>query len=224
MIRKIIKYFAYFLATLFSIVFGLSFTDYPYYWYHSFADDNQLLIGKVDYLVIMSGNDFSSDDAHSKLFQAAMLQDSIVIDTLILAFPSINKKQSKAELYKLLRIVHLDTNKLLWITDGFNTKSQVEAIISSVILSKKNILVIANYEQINRTLACFRRNSNGHFAQASFRNTAFAPQLLTPTDKDTEKAIGSLNLRYNFWNYLIYEVKSLREWIATNYYKWKSWI
>ena len=39
-----------------------------------------------------------------------------------------------------------------------------------------------------------------------------------------EKQLRSLNIRYNMWSYLKYEITVMREWCAIAYYWIRGWI
>ena len=100
--------------------------------------------------------------------------------------------------------------------------TQVESIISENDLSNTNVIVVCNYEQTLRTLACFRKRSRANFFAVHNIEKPFSPELLSP--EQNISPFYSLQIRYNFWNYLIYQIKAMREYIAIQYYSYKNWI
>lgn len=216
-----IRWFLYLLAWVFILFLSLAFTDIPYYWYHGYAEDNHSLVGEADFIIVMSGNDFPSSDALEKIYLVSKIKQKRADTKLILAFPALDENliMQDSVLFKNFGIAN---SNLIISAKGYNTLTQVESIISENDLSNTNVIVVCNYEQTLRTLACFRKRSRANFFAVHNIEKPFSPELLSAERNNSP--FYSLQIRYNFWNYLIYQIKAMREYIAIQYYSYKNWI
>ena len=202
-----IRWFLYLLACVFILFLSLAFTDIPYYWYHGYAEDNHSLVSEADFIIVMSGNDFPSSDALEKIYLVSKIKQKRADTKLILAFPSLDEN-----------LIMQDS--VLFKNFGIANSNLI--IISENDLSNTNVIVVCNYEQTLRTLACFRKRSRANFFAVHNIEKPFSPELLSPEQNNSP--FYSLQIRYNFWNYLIYQIKAMREYIAIQYYSYKNWI
>jgi uncharacterized SAM-binding protein YcdF (DUF218 family) len=93
-------------------------------------------------------------------------------------------------------------------------KSSIDTIVLRIVTSP---------EHMYRSVATFRKagfKSVG--GMASFEEAVSEKLLIGKHNKEfkTER----LNLRYNMWNYLKYEITVVREYFAIAYYKLRGWI
>lgn len=215
------RWMLYFIACVFILFISLAFTDIPYYWYHGYVKDNQSLTGDADFIIVMSGNNFPSSDAIEKIYLVSKIKQKRADTKIILAFPALNVNSIKADSL-FFKNYGIDNSNLIISAKGYNTMTQVENILLENSLTGKNIIVVCNYEQTRRTLACFRKRTNANFIAVYNIEKPFSPELLSPENNDSP--LYSLQIRYNFWNYLIYQIKAMREYIAIQYYTYKNWI
>ena len=71
------------------------------------------------------------------------------------------------------------------------------------------------------------------FEKVGFEEVGSYPTFEIPEDEEMLKSkdkkrrkeeIQSLDLRYNLWSYMQYEIIVFREYLAIAYYWWKDWI
>jgi uncharacterized SAM-binding protein YcdF (DUF218 family) len=117
----------------------------------------------------------------------------------------------------------IDTNRILFEPNGFNTRSQALEVADLISL-KSNILIVSSPDHLYRAVRCFEK--------VGFKKVGSLPTFEVPSDEDKlkdktktkDKRVRNLSLRYNLWSYLQYEIKVLREYAAISYYWIKGWI
>lgn len=220
---KRISYTVSFIAVVFVL---LAFTQLPYWAYYNLAVTKDGLKENPDYIVVMGGDGMPSPSGLMRLYfgieKAKIYSDS----KIILALP-YNQFDST---YQLNLMAHemvqkgIDTNRILFEPNGFNTRSQVEYIEKMVDKKSQALLIVTSPEHMFRCLASFRKYG--------FEKVGGTPTFETPSDeemlKDRSKSkdgrVKHLALRYNMWSYMQYEIIVMREYAAICYYWFKGWI
>src|SRR5690606_18479170 len=112
---------------------------------------------------------------------------------------------------------------------GRNTREQALDLARSFpALKGRPLAVVTAPENMYRSLLTFRKLGFARAAGAPAFEHALFDDLRYAHGQIGGKALvpdvsGSLDLRYNFWNYLKLEVTCLREYFALAYYKLNGW-
>lgn len=219
--KKIIVFLGYF---FFSIVL-LSFTDIPYYAYHYLGTANTIKINKPQLIILMAGNGMPSPDALIRCYYAANTALKSSCSKIIIAFP-VNNLEDLYEL-KLMKnelvLRGVNPDKIFYEPYGYNTYSQAQNIVKNY-QSDNSICVITSPEHSYRSIGAFRK--------AGFKYVTANPTFDNPLNEESIKdkssskdiRIESLNIRYNLWSYLNYELIVIREYCAIAYYWLKGWL
>lgn len=92
------------------------------------------------------------------------------------------------------------------------------------------LLVISSPEHLKRSVLCFRKTGFKHVSGIAAFETAIESNLFFSEKKLGGRKIPgtdvgtNLQVRYQFWTHLRYEVIVIREYSALAYYKMKGWI
>ena len=108
---------------------------------------------------------------------------------------------------------------------GFNTHSQALNIAARYGDKKTSLrfLVVTSPEHIYRSVKTFRKAGFLNVAGLAAFEHPPDEQKIKDTGTTTDKRVKSLDLRYNMWSYMHYELLVLREYCAILYYKLKGW-
>lgn len=225
---KCVKWFFGIVGLISFSFFVLSFTDIPYYAYHWLGTTNVNLKQKPGLIVMLGGSGMPSPDGLIRTYYGALAAKQFKEAEIIIALPY----NENGSLYQLELMAHelivkgIDSSRIKFEPLGFNTHSQAVNIASMVGSNKNNLslLIITSPEHMYRSVKTFRK--------AGFADVGGVPTFEKPIDeekaKDKEKSddtrIKSLDLRYNMWSYLNYELLVMREYLAILYYKVKGWM
>lgn len=226
-ILQILKGFFCALGILFFLLFILSFTDIPFYAYEKLSLPGTYLEKDPDVIVVLGGSGMPSPDGLMRTYYAAEAANKYKQADVIIALP-YNETDSLYQLNlmaKELRLRGIDSARISYEPNGFNTRSQAVNIATRY-EKRKNflaLLLITSPEHMYRSVNTFRK--------AGFTAIAGMATFEKPVDeekiKDNENApdtrVKSLNLRYNMWSYLHYELLVMREYCAIAYYWLKGW-
>ena len=124
----------------------------------------------------------------------------------------------------------IDSNRITYENKGTNTYSQ--AVNIRKMFGRKGadticMSIVTSPENVFRSVRTFRRQGFCFVGGMAAFDEAIPEQMLVKkarNKKQLEKEIKQLNLRYNMWNYLKYEVTVLREYTAISYYKLRGWM
>lgn len=215
------------LGSVFLILFILSFTDIPYFAYHRLSLPGEPLSRKPDVIVVLGGSGMPSPDGLMRTYYAAEAANKHKTAQIIIALP-YNERDS---LYQLNLMFHelvirgVDSSRIRFEPLGFNTHSQATNIAASYQTNLKTIslLIVTSPEHVYRSVSTFRKA--GFETVAGFAAFERPPDEEKIKDKEHSKdtRVKSLDLRYNMWSYLHYELLVLREYTAILYYKIKGW-
>lgn len=209
------------------VMFVLSLTDIPFYAYHQLSMPGTSLEKDPDVIVVLGGSGMPSPDGLIRSYYAAEAANKYTNAEVIIALP-YNEGDSLYQLRlmaKELLIRGIDSSRIHYEPLGFNTHSQAQHIAKRYEKKITNIalLLITSPEHMYRSVKSFEK--------AGFLTIGGLAAFEKPVDeekvKDKENArdtrVKSLNLRYNMWSYLHYELLVLREYCAISYYKVKGW-
>lgn len=226
--KKAIQAFLLFLGALTFIMILLSFTDIPYYAYHSLGVlENDSLAPPPENIVVMGGDGMPAPSTLIRLYYAAATAKKYPETKIIIAMPmNGNNDHHQLDLMaKELIIKGIDKKRIHYEPNGFNTRSQ--ALETAKILSgelHQRLVIITSPEHVFR--------STKSFEKAGFTDVGGLPAFEKPGDENTLKddmesddpRVKNLSLRYNMWSYLQYEILVIREYLAIAYYWTKDWI
>jgi len=217
--------------TFLAIIF--SFTDYPFWAYYWLGTHNSELESPPDIVVLMGGGGMPSPDGLIRCYYAAEIAHIYPRSRVIIAIPADTaQKEYSPELLmgEELKMRGIDSVRILYEKEGFNTRTQALNIfnmLGKVAADSLALRIVTSPEHMFRSVATFRKIGFSEVGGAPSFEEDIEESLLVEKKKiyqaDKQNTRG-LNIRYNMWNYLKYEITVLREYCAIVYYKLKGWI
>ena len=213
------------LGGIFLLLFILSLTSIPYSAYRSLSLYKQQIEGKPDAIILMGGSGIPSPNDLIRLYYTTLAAKENPEAKIVIAMPyqGVDSTESKSIITQKLKLDGVDSSRIIWASQGFNTRSQVVEISKLIPLSSK-IVVVSTPDHMYRAVRCFEKIG---FAKVASLPTFEIPpgetELLNKKDSDITE-LQNLNLRYNMWSYLQYEIIVLREYTAITYYWLHGWI
>lgn len=220
---KTLKSGIFILGIIAIVMLFLSFTDIPYLAYHKLGTTGSKLSGTPTHIVLFGGSGMPTPDGLIRAYYTAEVAKKHDSAKIIIASPDelTALRDTSASYTNELLIRGIDTNRIQYDTAGYNTFTQAKQmtqLILSDTLSIKKVMVVTSPEHMYRSVKCLiKAGIDSVGGIASFELPIEEAQLvkqgkLTPLEKE------KLNLRYNIWSYLNYELVVMREYLAIGYY------
>ena len=213
------------LGAIFLLLFILSLTSVPYSAYRSLSLYKQQIEGKPDAIILMGGSGFPSPNDLIRLYYTSIAAKENPEAKIVIAMPfqGLDSIETTSAIIQKMQLDGIDGNRIFWANQGFNTRSQVVEISNLIPLSSK-IMVVSTPDHMYRAVRCFEKVGFGEVASLpTFEIPPDEMDLLNKKDSEITE-LQNLNLRYNMWSYLQYEIMVLREYTAITYYWLHGWI
>lgn len=213
------------LGGIFLLLFILSLTSIPYYAYRSLSLHEQQINEEPDVIILMGGSGIPSPNDLIRLYYTTIAAKENPNAKIVIAMPfhEAESIEKRGVIVQKMKVEGIDSNRIIWENKGFNTRSQVVEI-SNVIPKSSRIMVVTTPDHMYRSVRCFEKI--GFEKVAALPTFEFPPdenELQSKEDTDITE-MQNLNLRYNMWSYLQYEIMVLREYTAISYYWLHGWI
>lgn len=207
----------------------LSFTDLPFWAYYWLGTHNADLEQEPNLIVLMGGGGMPSGDGLMRCYSTANIAYENPGAKILIAVPSDTaRKDESPELLMAGELIlrGVDSTRFLFESNGSNTYTQVKnirALFNPSAMDTLAIRIVTSPEHMFRSVKTFRKfgfiNVGG---QPAFGKDI--PEELLEKKSLGARPKGGLNLRYNIWNYMKYEITVVREYCAIVYYKLRGWI
>ena len=226
-LKVFIRRLLVFAGTVSILMVVIAFTRLPYDMQIWLATKNNNLKILPQYIIFMGGSGMPSGENLVRLYYTSVAATEFREASVIIIHPlDLDVKQ---QMLNELILRGIDSNRIVFETQGTNTRGQVLNLKQMHQLLDAKILVVTSPEYMYRTLSCFRKEGFSNVGGLP----AFENAMFVDLNYDFKKAGGksyapdvssSLALRYNFWNYLKLEITCIREFFAIGYYKLNGWI
>jgi len=218
---------------LFLLLCILAFSTAPFWAYYALGTSNSRISQPPRTIVMLGGAGIPSGDGLMRCFYTARLAKLYPDARVIIAIPgNCRDSTGTPRLFeKELILRGIPAANISFEPEGRNTREQ--AMKTASILTPAQMVqpltLVTLPEHMKRAVLTFRK--------CGFANVSGMPAFefslnadLTFSDSDlkgnkTAPAIGhNLQLRYQFWNHLKYEIVVIREYCGLAYYKLRGWI
>ena len=209
------------------ILLVLSFTDIPYWAYHSLAMTDKQLKDDPQHIIMLGGNGLPSPDGFIRTYYASLAAKEYSAAKIIIAIPGEPGEESSQprQMMRELASRGIDTTRVLYENKGHNTRSQAVNIAAMFREAKEGpVLLITSPEHMYRSIRAFEAVGFADVAGTAAFESPLSEKDITDEEKPGDRQVRNLDLRYNMWSYLQYEIVVLREYTAIVYYKLKGWI
>lgn len=232
-IVRLLKLLLVIAGLVFITIVVLAFTTLPFWAYYNLGTKNCEITKPPAVIVVMSGNGIPSGDGFLKSYYTAKLYSENPSAKIIIAMPGdTTDSSSDPNLFATdLKLRGVSVEAIAFEHTGRNTREQALKISErrTSIELRQPVVIITSPEHMRRAVYVFRKcgftdvaglptfdyalNSNLAFSDNELKGNKFAP----PIGKN-------LQIRYQFWNHLKYEILVTREYLALSYYKLRGWI
>ncbi len=228
---RLFKIFVFALGITFLMMIILSFTDYPYLVYHWLGTHNSEITETPDYIVVMGAGGMPGPEGLMRCHFAALSAEEFQDAKVLVALPSDDDNFQDSDTYQMFKEINIkgiDSTRFIFETKGTNTYFQAMEIYK-LLKGKpnKNLLIVTSPEHMHRCILSFKKCGFEHVAgYSSFEHSYDENLLLTKKErsKKMQDINRNVNLRYNMWNYLKYEIIIMREMFAIGWYKINGYI
>lgn len=230
---RILRGLLFISGSVFLLLCLLAFTTLPFWAYYRLAAGYLKAEKPPETIVMLAGAGIPSENGLIRAYYTARLALKYPEAKIIIAVPG-NKADSLGDPRRIadeLIMRGVDSRKIIFATSGKNTRGQALEIAGILGQTKQAspLTLVSSPEHIKRSVLSFRKcgftrvNGLPTFetsleSDLTFEDNSLEGNKLAPP-------IGhNLQLRYQFWNHLKYEVIVIREYFALAYYKTRGWI
>jgi hypothetical protein len=228
-----LKAMVFTLGAVFTFMLILSFTTLPFWMYFDLGTRGADYKFTAEQIIVLGGSGMPSESNLIRCYKAAELARICPAARIIIALP----KDSSEKLYgsavygmkRELILRGIDSTRITLETTGRNTRAQALAI-STQVSTKESSVIVTSPEHMYRSLAVFRKVGFTSLGGEAAFERALESKLNVEQEKLGGRSIPltgaaeELQLRYQFWNHLEYQILCYREYIAIAYYRLKDWI
>lgn len=203
--------------------------------YHWLGTSQSSYSFKPDYIILMGGSGYPAESALMRSWYAANVWKQHPGATVIVAQPAavcVHPELSDAwGIRSELLLRGVDSSRILLEIKGKNTREEaMEVLQIAPQAALKNCLLVTSPEHMRRAVLTFRKLGFAKVGGVPTFNVSAPADLDYRDDQLGGRKIplpevgGSLQLRYQFWNHLHYQVICYRELVALAWYKLKGWV
>jgi uncharacterized SAM-binding protein YcdF (DUF218 family) len=212
-----------------------AFTTGPYWMYHWLGTSVSEYRFRPDYIIIMGGAGYPSESALMRSWYAAKLSELHPGAKVIVTQPAavcVHPQLSDAwGIRNDLVLRGVDSSLISVEIEGRNTREEALKVIAMAPDAPvKNCVLVTAPEHMRRSILTFRKAGFLHLGGVPTFN-ASGPVDLDYKDgelggryNELPDVGGSLQIRYQFWNHLRYQVICYRELFGLAWYRVKGWI
>ncbi len=228
-IKKYFKWLLQLSGFIMLIAVILSFTSYPYWAYYWLGVHNASQKEDPDIIIMLGGNGMPSPDGLIRTYYTAKTAHEFPFASIYIAMPndtSLHEESPELMMANEIILRGIDSNRIHFEPNGINTHSQalnIARMLGKASLDTIIIRIITSPEQMYRAVASFKKAGFKNVGGIASFEEALPENLLIGKHKKELKT-ERLDLRYNIWNYLKYEIIVVREYCAIAYYKIRGWM
>ena len=219
------------IGIFFSICVLLALTTMPFWGYHWLGTSKSVINQEPQFIVLLGGGGMPSQSALMRSWYVEKATKSFPGATVIIAMPGeLEDSLSTPQLMKNeLGIRGISSSKIRFENEGTNTRAQA-LNCQRLVKMQTPILLVTSPEHMRRAVLCFskagfeRVNALPAFENAVEADLSFDDDKLGGNKTFVPDVGESINMRYQLWNHLKYEILIAREMVALTYYKIRGWI
>ncbi len=228
---KIVRNWLAAIGIFFTICIVLSLTEQPYWGYYWLGTSKSEMKSKPSHIIVLGGGGMPSQSNLMRCWYVEKAAKSFPGATVIIAIPGeIADSLSTPRLFKKELILRgVNPSNIIFESEATNTRGQ--AVNSQKLIKIQTpILLVTSPEHMRRSVLCFRKvgfeqvNALPAFENAIEVDLSFKDDELGGKSTGIPDVGKSMNLRYQLWNHLKYEILIARELAALTYYRLRGWI
>jgi uncharacterized SAM-binding protein YcdF (DUF218 family) len=207
-------------------------TNLPYWAYYDLGTSNSRSKKTPTTIVLLSGTGIPSEGGLMRAYITARIAKKNPAADIFISIPGNLADSTGAPLLtaKELMLRGIKKERLHFENLGRNTRDQAQRLCAGKTAAQLNlpITLVTSPEHMKRAVLTFRKAGFKQVSGVATFETALETDL-TFKDSDLKgnkymPAIGdNLQVRYQFWNHIKFEILVLREYFAIVYYKMMGW-
>jgi len=214
---------------LICVIFAL--TSAPFWGYHWLGTSKSELKWEPETIVLLGGGGMPSQSNLMRSWYTEKAAKSFPKANVIIAMPGqVTDSLSTPQLMKKELILRgISPEQITFEAKATNTRAQA-LNCQGLIKMQTPILLVTSPEHMRRSVLCFKKagfekvNALPAFENAAEADLSFNDDELGGNTVLIPDVGQSINMRYQLWNHLKYEILIAREMIAMTYYKIRGWI
>lgn len=219
------------IGLFFSVCIVFALTEQPYWGYHWLGTSKSEMKWKPTHIIMMGGGGMPSQSNLMRSWYVEKAAKSFPEATVIIAIPGeIADSLSTPQLVKKELIIRgVNPDKIVFESEATNTRAQALNCQKTIIMQTP-ILLVTSPEHMLRSVMCFQKvgfekvNALPAFENALEADLSFKDDDLGGNKTGVPDVGKSINMRYQLWNHLKYEILIIREMVALSYYWLRGWI
>lgn len=219
------------IGLFFSICILLALTEKPFWGYYWLGTSKSVLKWKPEFIVLLGGGGMPSQSNLMRAWYAEKATKSFPKAKLVIAIPGdLSDSLSTPELMKREMILRgVNPENIVFENIATNTRAQA-LNCQRIIKMQTSVILITSPEHMRRSVLCFQKagfekvNALPAFENALEADLTFKDDELGGNKTLVPDVGESINMRYQLWNHLKYEILIAREMAALAYYKLRGWI
>ncbi len=228
---RILRRFFVLIGIFFLLCVILALTEQPFWGYYWLGTSKSELKWKPEAIVFLGGGGMPSQSNLMRCWYTEKAAKSFPDAQIIIAVPGdIEDSLSTPERIKKELIIRgVNPEKMNFEHESTNTRAQA-LNCQRWIKMQSPILLVTSPEHMRRAVLCFQKagfekvNALPAFENALEADLSFDDDSLGGNKTMVPDVGKSINLRYQLWNHLKYEILIAREITALAYYKIRGWI
>lgn len=208
-----------------------AFTSAPFWGYHWLGTSKSEISWKPETIVLLGGGGMPSQSNLMRSWYTGKASKSFPEANVIIAMPGkLSDSLSTPQLMRQELILRgIAPDKIIFDTEATNTRAQA-LNCQGLVKMQTPILLVTSPEHMRRSVLCFKKagfekvNALPAFENAAEADFSFKDDELGGNTILVPDVGQSINMRYQLWNHLKYEILIAREMVALTYYKLRGWI
>lgn len=208
----------------------LSLTSLPFWGYYWLGTSESELSSEPKFIILLGGGGMPSESNLMRSWYTVQAAEEFPNVPIIIAMPGeINDSLSTPRLMEKELKNRLITNLILFEAEGTNTRAQA-LNCQRLVKMQTPVLLVTSPEHMRRAVLCFKKvgfknvNALPAFENAVEADLKFNDDQLGGNAMFIPNVGKSIQVRYQIWNHLKYEILIAREFLALTYYKLRAWI
>lgn len=209
----------------------LALTSAPFWGYHWLGTSKAELNEEPQTIILLGGGGMPSQSNLIRSWYTGKAAKSFPNAGVIIAMPGelTDSTSTPQKMKEELIIRGIEASKISFENMGTNTRSQAINCMGLVKLQSP-VLLITSPEHMRRAVLCFQKAGFEKVnALPAFENAAEADFSFNDDELGGNKLLvpdvgKNMNMRYQMWNHLKYEILIVREMFALGYYQLRGWI
>lgn len=228
---RILRNFFVLWGIIFLTALVLAFTTLPFWGIHWLGTSKAELKWVPETIILLGGGGMPSESNLMRSWFAGQAALSFPEASLVIAMPGdVTDSLSTPQLMKKELVLRgVNPQNIRFENEGTNTRAQ--ALNCEKMLNTSNsILLITSPDHTRRAILCFQKagfekvNALPAFENATEANLTFRDDELGGRKTVAPNVGQNIQVRYQVWNHLKYEITFVREMLAITYYKMRGWI